>query len=99
MDISGMVVFVGDIESGTSKSGKEWRKIGFTVEYKDGEYNKQAHFTLFGKTVDKCPNDGELVKVSFMPSSREHGGRWYTELSAWEVAVLKEVGKTDDLPF
>lgn len=84
MEIQGNVTAVLPEESGTSKSGNEWKKRCFVVET-PGQYPKSACLQLFGDKVADCPAVGESVAVSFDIDSREYNGRWYTTLSAWKV--------------
>ena len=109
MEVTGTIKQVLDIEQGTSKAGKEWKKLNFILESKDGEYTNTICFDVFGEEkVDnfvKFNNVGDNVTVSFNVSSREHSGRWYTQTSAWMVKKNTSEPETkleeakDDLPF
>lgn len=100
MEISGKVIACTEIESGTSKAGKDWQRCGFSVQYKDGNYDNTVYFTLSNKMVDHAPLIGDSVTVSFTPKSREYNGRWYTELNAWKVNQIAEAKSgSNDLPF
>ncbi|MDE7411175.1 MAG: DUF3127 domain-containing protein [Paramuribaculum sp.] len=84
MELTGKVIVVLPIESGTSKSGNAWQKQNFVIETA-GQYPKKVCLQLFGDKVNECPNVGDDVKVSFDPESREWQGRWFTQLNAWKV--------------
>lgn len=101
MEIKGTVTHVGDVETGQTRNGKDWQKQGFAVKFKDGSYEKEAWFTLFGRAVASCPVEGDEVNVHFNVSSREYNGRWYTELGAWKVEVMdtQTSGNGKELPF
>ena len=109
MEVTGTIKQVLDIEQGTSKAGKEWKKLNFILESKDGDYTNTICFDVFGEEkVDnfvKFNNVGDNVTVSFNVSSREHNGRWYTQTSAWMVkkntseSKLEEEKDVDSLPF
>ena len=79
---------VNEVESGTSKSGKEWSKLTFVGETEE-QYNNLYAFELFGKEkVDnfvKFNKEGDVVDVDFNVSTREWEGRYFTSLSAWKV--------------
>jgi len=107
MEVTGTIKQVLNVEQGTSKAGKEWKKLNFILETKDGEYTNTICFDVFGEEkVDnfvKFNNVGDNVTVSFNVSSREYNEKWYTQTSAWMVkkntseAKLEEA--KDDLPF
>lgn len=84
MEVTGKVVQVLAVESGTSKMGNAWQKQNFVIETL-GRYPKKICFQLFGENVSVCPAIGDEVKVLFDAESREYNGRWYTQLNAWEV--------------
>ena len=96
MDVKGRIINILEIESGTSKAGKEWKKQGFVMDTGD-QYNPNVCFSLFGD--DKIAmlssySVGEEVSVSFNLSSREYNGKWYHNVDAWKIektdnAVLK----------
>lgn len=112
LKVTGTITSIGDVQTGTSKAGNDWSKLEFAIETK-GEYPKTVAFTLFGADkVDKFVQYnqvGDEVEVSFDPSSREHEGRFYTDLNAWKVWGLNRGKKAavpvdaedeeDDLPF
>lgn len=84
MDITGKVVQVLEVESGTSKAGNPWKKQNFVIET-SAQYPKKVCLQLFGENVNSCPSVGDEVKVSFDAESREYNGRWYTQLNACKV--------------
>lgn len=84
MELTGKCVAVLDIQSGTSKTGNEWKKQEFVIEFGD-RYPKKVCFQLFGDRVNDCPNVGDEVVVSFDAESREWNGKWFTQLNAWKV--------------
>ena len=109
MEVTGVIKQILNVEQGTSKAGKEWKKLNFILESKDGEYTNTICFDVFGEEkVDnfvKFNNVGDNVTVSFNVSSREYNERWYTQTSAWMVkkntfeAETKLEEAKDDLPF
>jgi len=109
MEVTGVIKQILNVEQGTSKAGKEWKKLNFILESKDGEYTNTICFDVFGEEkVDnfvKFNNVGDNVTVSFNVSSREYNERWYTQTSAWMVKKNTSETETkleeakDDLPF
>ena len=84
MNISGKVVQVLPIKTGTSKSGNPWQKQEFVLE-QGGQYPRKVCISLFGDNVAKTPQVGQDVIVSVDIDSREFNGRWYTEIKAWNI--------------
>ena len=86
MNISGKVVQVLPIQSGTSKAGNPWQKQEFVLE-QGGQYPRKVCISLFGDNVAKTPQVGQDVMVSVDIDSREFNGRWYTEIKAWNIVL------------
>ena len=84
MNISGKVVQVLPIQTGTSKAGNPWQKQEFILE-QGGQYPRKVCISLFGDNVAKIPQVGQEVMVSVDIDSREFNGRWYTEIKAWNI--------------
>ena len=83
MNISGKVVQVLPIQTGTSKAGNPWQKQEFVLD-QGGQYPRKVCISLFGDNVAKIPQVGQVVMVSVDIDSREFNGRWYTEIKAWK---------------
>lgn len=84
MNISGKVVQVLPIQTGTSKAGNPWQKQEFVLD-QGGQYPRKVCISLFGDNVAKIPQVGQDVMVSVDIDSREFNGRWYTEIKAWNI--------------
>lgn len=88
LSIKGKITKVLDIETGTSKAGKEWKKQGFVIDSGD-QFNPEICFSLFGEDkINMLRNfgPGQEIEVSFNVSSREFNGKWYHNLDAWRIA-------------
>ena len=114
LTIKGRITKILEVESGTSKAGKDWKKQNFVIDTGD-QFNPEVCFQMFGE--EKCENltkynkVGDEVEVSFNVSSREFNGKYYHNLDAWKVmkATVDEGYKNqpnptsepaeDDLPF
>ena len=85
LEIDGKIVKIMSELSGESKFGR-WMKQEFVIETNE-RYPKKICFTAWGDTTDiiKKLNEGDGVKVSFNPESREYNERWYTDLRAWKI--------------
>ena len=87
LTVNGKIVNILNVESGTSKAGKEWKKQSFVIDTGD-QYNPNVCFSLFGD--DKIAmmanySVGQDVEVSFNLSSREFNGKWYHNIDAWRI--------------
>lgn len=85
MNLKGKVVQVLPVQSGQSQNG-EWKKQEFIIET-EGQYPKKVCVSLWGDKVDSIGN-GSVVSVDLNAESREHNGRWYTELRVWKVDII-----------
>lgn len=102
--ITGKLVKALDVESGTSKAGKEWKKQSFVIDT-GAQFNPEVCFSLFGE--DKIAmlqgiNPGEEIEVSFNLSSREYNGRYYHNIDAWRInraAAAVVAAPKDEAPF
>lgn len=85
MEISGRIIQVLPLQSGTSKAGNAWKKQEYVLETQEN-YPRKVKFDFFGDKVDQYPlNVGEDVIVSYDLESREFNGRWYTDVRAWKA--------------
>lgn len=85
LNISGIVLNILPLQSGTSKAGNPWQKQDFILET-GGQYPRKVCICLFGDNVDKFPLQvGQSVTASVDIESREFNARWYTDVRAWNV--------------
>jgi len=107
MKIQGKVVQVLPTQTGTSSNGKEWKKSGVVMNYKDGDYEKTVMCTVMGDKVDALQllTPGTEIEVSVNAESREYNSKWYTDLRAWKWEVVGQAAPAqasttnDPLPF
>lgn len=86
LTISGRIVLILPLQTGTSKAGNPWKKQGYILETLGTQYPRKVCFSLFGDKVDQFPIQvGQEVTVSIDIESREFNGRWYTEINAWNI--------------
>lgn len=85
LNISGIVLNILPLQTGTSKAGNPWQKQDFILET-GGQYPRKVCICLFGDNVTKFPLQvGQSVTASVDIESREFNGRWYTDVRAWNV--------------
>ena len=73
------------VQTGTSKAGKQWAKQDFLIET-PGEYPKTVCITSWKPEVLEQYQLGEELTVSLELSSREHNGKYYSEIRAWKIS-------------
>ena len=86
--VTGKIEQVLDYKSGVgANSGKAWSKQGYLLAYKRGEheYDAKLAFYVWGddRIKDFGLNVGDVVTLTLDISSREYGGRWYTDITAF----------------
>ena len=86
--LNGRLVEVGEVQTGTSRTGNEWRRMNFVVETEsENGYKDKYCFRAFGPTVDLVGqiklNDG--CEVTFSVSCRQWQDKWFTDLMAEDV--------------
>ena len=90
LKVTGTITKVLNPESGTSQSGKDWRKQDFLITT-GGEYPNDIAFNLFGDKMDLISNVkiGDEVEVSFNLNSREYNEKFYTNVNAWKIILTQ----------
>jgi hypothetical protein len=58
MEINGKLIKKLDVESGMSKTGKEWRKQSILVEQSGTDYNKEVVISFFGDKMKSIRDIG-----------------------------------------
>lgn len=99
LKINGKVVAILAKTSGTSAAGKAWEKQDFVIEEQEGSYPKQVAFTVFNKPemIADMRVDDE-VEVGFNVESREYNGKYFSNVTAWRVNILKTSGAKVSAP-
>ena len=98
--IKGKITQILDVESGTSKAGKEWKKQGFVIDT-GAQYNPEVCFSLFGDEKINMLRDfgaGQEVEVAFNISSREFNGKWYHNIDAWKITAAGQGAPMSNAP-
>ena len=107
MNIEGKLIKIFELETGTSKAGKEWKKQSILIE-QDTKYNPEVVVTFFGDNVNKIKTNliGDIITCNINLSSREFKGKFYHNIDGWTCNVfdIKNIDKrieevNDDLPF
>ena len=112
MEVTGRIEKILELQGGTSKSGKDWKKQSFLLKTEQ-EYNNLYCFEVFGEdkvdNLTKFNKVGDNVKVIFNVKTNEWQGKYFTALEAWRIEKVAVEGKAeapevkeevvDDLPF
>lgn len=98
LNISGVVLNILPLQTGTSKAGNQWQKQDFILET-GGQYPRKVCVCLFGDNVAKFPLQvGQSVTASVDIESREFNARWYTDVRAWNVVYNDQQGAPAPAP-
>jgi len=101
MKIQGKLHDILDIQSGISKNGNEWQKQPILIDT-EAKFNNIIAIDLFGETIEKIQNlqIGAFVEVKLNISSKEYNGRYYTNISAWDISLVEKVeSEESEMPF
>ena len=82
---------VTDATSGTSQSGKDWRKATVIIDQEDGSYTETYAIQAFDDKIDVVGRYvGEKVDIKFTIKAREYNGRWYNDLRFQYVSPVEQ---------
>lgn len=93
MNFKGRISHIGEIKSGLSKAGKEWKAVEFLVEEEGKDYPQSGVFKLMksGEHVSNVDNFtkfnkvGDLVDVEFNLKVNKWKDSFFQELSVWKT--------------
>jgi len=88
MQITGKLVAIMPLQTGTTKAGKTWEKQQFVIETIE-EHPKKISFDIFGKktAIFGVLKIGTEISVVFNVESREYNGKWFTNAIASNVTT------------
>jgi len=102
MKITGKLVKILELQKGVSKAGKQWQKQSFVLDT-GAEFNNQICIDTFGEKIEQIQNlkNGAEIEVKLNVSSKEYNGRYYHNISAWEISLIDsvKVEESDNMPF
>lgn len=87
--ITGTFIQALPVTEGDSSRG-HWYRRGFIIKFGE-EIIRTAAFTTFDTATLRqleLLTPGTTVSVSYQPESREHEGRWYTELRCFSITQI-----------
>jgi hypothetical protein len=109
MEVKGKIIRFLDLESGTSKAGKEWQKQTVVIDT-GGEFNNIIAVSAFGDKVQKMNmlEEGMTVAILCNVYSREYKGKYYHNIDGYhftnqtdnpEVNADFTTSDDEDMPF
>ena len=102
MEISGKVYQISEVQTGTSKTGKEWKRQNLVIDTGD-EYNPHLSISFLGEKTDLLHSlpIGHDVTVHINLSSKEWQGKWFTNVNGWKIDLNGSVQpqQEDDVTF
>jgi len=87
MELTGIITNILPIQSGTGKTGNEWKKQEIIIQTEE-QYPKTICITLWNNTIDSKIKQDDKIKASVDIESREYQGKWYTTVKAWKIESL-----------
>ena len=105
MEVTGKLVKKLDLETGTSKAGKEWQKQTVIIDT-GGEFNNLIAVSAFGDKVNKMNmlQKGMTVAILCNVYSREYKGKYYHNIDGYHFTNQSDnsefvTSEDKDLPF
>ena len=91
--VTGKIIEILPTESGTSKAGKDWKKLTFAIDTNE-QYNNIIAFELFGdekvENFLKYNKIGRTVEVEYNLSSNKWKEKYFTSASAWKISKAND---------
>ena len=84
MEVKGTVKSILPLESGVSKSGKEWKKQSILIDT-GGDFNNEIAVSAFGDKIDSMNKLEIGMEVSVLCNvySREYNGRYFHNIDGY----------------
>ena len=105
MEVKGKLVQILELESGTSKAGKEWQKQSIVIDTGE-EFNNLVCVSAFGDKIAKMNmlEEGMTVTILCNVYSREYNGKYYHNIDGYHFTQQEEAPEADfvaseDMPF
>lgn len=93
MTFKGIITAAMPVASGTSKSGKEWRRASYIITYDNSneQYPKSVLFDVMGDKIEQLNiKQGVEYEVEIDFTTREYNGRTYMSASAWKATPTQQ---------
>ena len=93
MTFKGIITAAMPVASGTSKSGKEWKRASYILQYDNSneQYPKSVLFDVMGDKIEQLNiKQGVEYEVEIDFTTREYNGRTYMSASAWKATPSQQ---------
>lgn len=93
MTFKGIITAAMPVASGTSKSGKEWRRASYILTYDNSneQYPKSVLFDVIGDKIEQLNiKQGVEYEVEIDFTCREYNGRTYMSASCWKATPTQQ---------
>lgn len=93
MTFKGIITAAMPVASGTSKSGKEWRRASYVLTYDNSneQYPKSVLFDVMGDKIEQLNiQQGVEYEVEIDFTTREYNGRTYMSASCWKATPTQQ---------
>ena len=93
MTFKGIITAAMPVASGTSKSGKEWRRASYILQYDNSneQYPKSVLFDVMGDKIEQLNiQQGQEYEIEIDFTTREYNGRTYMSASAWKATPTQQ---------
>ena len=87
MELFGKITQILPKQSGETAQGS-WKKQDIIVQSFDRYPKKICVSNWKDKVKMEYYNEGDIVKVNVELESREHNGRWYSDIKVWKMEKL-----------
>ena len=106
MEVTGKLVKILDLETGTSKAGKEWKKQSILIDT-GGDFNNEICVSAFGDKLEQMLKLEVGMEVSVLCNvySREYNGRYFHNIDGYfftnqsNKSSEKIQNGEEDMPF
>ena len=84
MEVTGKLVKKLELETGTSKTGKDWQKQSIVIDT-GGDFNNEVCVSAFGDKVERMNKLEIGMEVSVLCNvySREYNGRYFHNIDGY----------------
>ena len=85
---TGPIVEMGEITTGTSKSGKSWTKRDVVLQHESGQYPREIQITCMNSACDALDqfDRGDVISIEASIESKPHNGKRYTNVNGFKVS-------------
>ncbi len=89
MQITGKIIIVLPLASGTSQKGNAWERQDYVLETTTEKFPHKFTFSVLNEDIEKLNLQlGHEYEVSIDVNAREYNGKWYNSFTAWNARQI-----------